>query len=209
MIYALIIAAGLIIVALLFVQLNREARVQNTQVKKFFNKLALYVYYVPENAEDGERVCTVCPIVSTSITCGRQSAGAEHQLDLPVPTSDDDLAGTAAEFFIEPDGGNLQLYVRLLEQKELWICNADRSKTVFLVKDKTPYLPHADGKKAADILDTSKNGKPQYTIPWPPSEVWLGRTKPDISTGKLPLRLGYKVLMGNTLIEVDYDRRKK
>ncbi len=206
MIYALIMAAGLIIVALLFVQLNNEARMQNKQVKKFFNKLALYVYYVPENEDDGERVCGVYPIVSTSITCGRRCQG-QHQLDLPIPTDDKGLAGTAAEFFIEPDAGNLQLFVRPLEQKEMWVCNADRSRTVLLVKDEAPYLLGNDNGKVTDAVDRQSMGGSNYRIPRPPAEVSSGVHKPDISTEKKPLRLGYKVLMGNTLFEIDYDRR--
>ncbi len=203
--YTFIVAAGLAIALLLFAQLNNEARAQNKQVRMFFDNLALWVYCPTEKnraafALSDDHAQKVHPILSTSTTCGRQQAGEKHQLDLPINTTDKALAGTAAEFTVEPDATSLRLYVRLLEQPYAWVCNEDYSEVVLLVKRLDNY-----SKKGAPFH--APNDEKQKLPPLPHQLQGKARPSFAIKSGKQLLELGDSVFLGETQITVNYDRR--
>ncbi len=206
MMYFLIVVGGLAIAALLFAQLRNETRAQNNQVKTFFDNLAIWAYCSSENEDpswmvgaDAEDSSAVCPIVSTSITCGRQE-GEKHQLDFPVSTADTSLKGTAAEFSVEPDGGELKLYVRLLEQPYMWISDASGSSLTLVVSRLKDYE-----KKGAAVTDRFDSDR--YAFPKPAFPVQKG-TKCHVLVGRQPLRVGDRVMLGNTLFVIGYNRRE-
>ncbi len=190
--YIIIIIGGVVIAVLLLLQLRNEAGAQSRQVKTLFGNLALEVYCTPAGEKaplthvGQQKPRYVYPIVSTSITCGKQDGKNRYQLDLPIETGDESLKGTAAEFFIEPDDTCLHLYVRRVEQPSIWVANADRtSLRCVLEKQADPSVPPpipAIFRKAGQRLDNyGKNGK---------ISLWLGD----------------EILLGDTRIVVTHDR---
>ena len=202
MIYTVIIACGIMICVLVFAQLNNEARVQNKQVRNFFSDIALRVFSdSPEKkssfllSASDDNASKVYPIVSTSITTGRVSENKKHQLDLPIETSDTTLCETSAEFFVEPDAANLRLYVRLLDQPFMWVCSADYSSIMVIVKNLEDW-------EIGDLPNEKKYRHP----PFPPrlkkqiKKYRDGKKGNSIvmDEGKVPLYMNYNVFLGDT-----------
>ncbi len=217
MIYALIIIAGIALVLVLFAQLNNEVRIQNKQIQTFFGDLVLRVFTASKDnvgksdfllTSVDEYSCEEYPIVSTSITTGRQSEDGGHQLDLPIVTSDMNLSGTAAEFFVEPEAENLRMFVRLLEQPYMWVCTSDYSSVIVVVKDKTDYLREVE---EGDVPPS----KEEYKCPPMPIKLKkaldekqrVRSNKISLREGKVPLCLGDNVFLGNTQYVVGCIRR--
>ena len=210
MMYVLIIAFGIIVSMLLFAHLPNETRMQNKQVHAFFDNLAVKVFRAPEKGyafSEGSPIATF-PLVSTSSTCGRQG-GEDHQLDFPISTTDKELAGTAAEFTIEPDAQSLRLYVRLLEQPYMWICDASYSYVKVVVRNLEDWL--RDGVNMSDNLsDEEKFICPPIPIRVESELKRLNKLPPSApETGKEPLWLGDRVFLGNMQFVIAYDRRGK
>ncbi len=195
--YTLIIAIGLILSLLLFAQLRNEAASQNEQVKTAFGNICIEVRCMPVNADapvvkTGTAPDIKYPIVSTSITCGRENKNSHYQVDLPIPTGDKNLKTTAAEFFIEPYNSSLRLYVRCLEQPEIWVCSRDE-KIVERAISKTTFEKEMADNDAAKAT--------------PPS-IFCKKSKaigPYKGKKRLALQVGDSILMGDTLFTIAYD----
>ena len=199
--YTLIILFGLAVVILLLGQLRNEERVQRQQIKKLFGNLAIKVSCLSQNTEDiferplSKKPRVLCPIISTSITCGREDKNGSYQLDLPIPTGDKDLTGTAVEILIEPDRDCLLLYVRLLEQPFMWVKKASE-----------------DGSYCyADARITSNEDMASLKLPPVPSILKSStaeRNQVEVykKSDKVRLCIGDSILIGNTLLEITYDR---
>lgn len=209
MIYFLLILLGLTVSVLLFVQLHKETLLQNKQVRYAFQNLVLEVHCPPGAQAPVIRPAhsdpdVVYPILSTSITCGKKTDKPRFRTDLAVATSDEQLVETAAEFTIDPDGKVLKLFVRRLEQPSLLVCSED-NKTL-------QYIPTKLVKNPDWTPDMGRRDKylPAEGIPMIPAEFYHPEQtfychKP---TAKVPLSIGDKILMGNTLFVVRCDRRE-
>ena len=201
----IITLAGLIISVLLLAQLFNESRLQVKQVRRIFGNLVIQAEYDPFTQTESESVIYY-PIVSTSITCGRQGSKKRYYIDLPIPTSDTDLKESAVEFVIEPDGKMLKLFIRALDQEEFWVYSKD-NKEVDLYMKEIPVKVDENGKYCVD----------ESKLPTPPSRlVYIEEKnglKKEIKSDrayyegrqKIQLSVGDIIVIGGTLFSIRYE----
>lgn len=198
---AIVIIIGLAVTLLLLVQLRNEARAQSEQIRDAFGHLCIQVRCSPVGAGSQGINPGLCepavtyPIMSTSITCGKESIGKRYQVDLPVPTGDPGLKGTAAEFTVDPEEGCLRLFVRRLEQPVVWVFSEDYRVVRCLIDQ----LPRKE-VNGQTVVDRDNLPKPAFVVKNQDFSFFEDKET------RLPLQLGDVIVMGDTIFTVCRER---
>lgn len=185
--YLWIVAVGLAVVFLLFVQLYNETRAQIHQIRKMLDHVVLKVYkdVVRPAGYAEEKPLAEHPLTSTSTTCGRDIGLDRFQVDLQVETEDESLKESAVEFCLEPYKNRMRLYVHPIEQPVIWYGDPKGKK------NEPVYC----------ILKDSRAEVPPLPLLFKDRSVveYKGTQRPA------PLQIGDVVILGNTRVDIAYE----
>ena len=185
--YFFIVAAGLLLVFWLFVQLYNETRAQIQQIRKMLDHVVLKVYkeVVRPAGYTDEKPLAVHPLTSTSTTCGRDIGLDRFQVDLQVETEEVLLKESAAEFCLEPYKNRMRLYVHPIEQPVIWYGDPK-------------------GKKNDPVYCILKDSRAE--VP-PLPLLFKGRSVVEYKGTQrpAPLQIGDVVILGDTRVDIAYE----
>ncbi len=208
MLYFLTVVFGLIIAFLMFFQLHNEKRIQQKQIKRLFENLIINVYCGGNTAPN----TTFAPdikynIVSTSITLGKFTDGQQHQIDLPITTTDNSLAGTAAVITTIPSKSGLDISISCVEQPYIIVRHANPTEG----QCEFEYNLNKEQKKLQVKTIRGERRDPRvaenYTFPFEP--YFLGTSLNGKALGfnpisfEIPVKPGDEILLGNTLLKIE------
>lgn len=201
MLYFLLILFGIIVACLLFFQLRNEANAQSNQIKNILGNLVLEAHC--PMAKEGKTPFALLeqtetqtyPVISTSITCGKKDDRKRYQVDFPLETTDEQLKGTAVEFFVEADNSALQLYVRNVEQPIIWIVGTGRTSLCGVLK------------AGEEAMFGALPGESEISLEeYLPSDLKSITENRECFIGKAPVYVGDEIRVGNTRIVLTYGK---